>query len=94
MNAAESINQFTKVFVGRDEDRAKRIGFRKNDVIGHAWRKLRDVNRNVSVGAKASDDLLIHAFVSEHLTCGDRYTEGTSVTKNELGWVHEECAAP
>lgn len=24
--------------------------------------------------------------------CGDRYTEGTSVTKNELGWVHAECA--
>lgn len=25
--------------------------------------------------------------------CGHDYTEGTSVTKNELGWVHEECAA-
>jgi ribonuclease HI len=25
--------------------------------------------------------------------CGDRYSVGTSVTKTELGWVHEECAA-
>lgn len=25
--------------------------------------------------------------------CGEPYAEGTSVTKNELGWVHEECAA-
>lgn len=24
--------------------------------------------------------------------CGDSYTEGTSVTKNEVGWVHAECA--
>jgi ribonuclease HI len=26
--------------------------------------------------------------------CGDHYNEGTKVTKNELGWVHQECAAP
>ncbi|GAA3682202.1 hypothetical protein GCM10022237_46270 [Nocardioides ginsengisoli] len=23
--------------------------------------------------------------------CGDSYTVGTSVTKNELGWIHAEC---
>lgn len=26
--------------------------------------------------------------------CGDRYTKGANVTKNEIGWVHAECAAP
>ena len=25
--------------------------------------------------------------------CGDRYAVGASVTKNEVGWVHAECAA-
>ncbi|CAM3594434.1 ribonuclease H family protein [Nocardioides zeicaulis] len=25
--------------------------------------------------------------------CGDRYSEGTSVTKTDVGWVHEECGA-
>ena len=30
---------------------------------------------------------------AECKACGNRYPQGTSVTKHELGWVHEECAA-
>jgi hypothetical protein len=26
--------------------------------------------------------------------CGERYSPGASVTKNEVGWVHAECAPP
>ena len=25
--------------------------------------------------------------------CGGRYTMGARVTKNEVGWVHAECAS-
>lgn len=53
-----------------------------------------DLAAMVAVAANAGPRFVVPAkWRAACKACGHDYTEGTSVTKNELGWVHEECAA-
>jgi ribonuclease HI len=63
-------------------------------MLGEAVTAPLDLAATVAAAAKAGPRFVVPATWSARCkACGDRYTEGTSVTKNELGWVHEECAA-
>jgi hypothetical protein len=63
-------------------------------MLGEAVTAPLDLAATVASAANAGPRFVVPARWSAACkSCGDRYTEGTSVTKNELGWVHEECAA-
>lgn len=63
-------------------------------MLGTAMTAPLDLSATVKAATKAASKRFVvpATWTSTCKTCGDRYTEGTSVTKNDLGWVHAECA--
>jgi hypothetical protein len=63
-------------------------------MLGEAVTAPLDLTAMLAVAADAGPLFVVPAkWRAACKACGDVYPEGTSVTKNELGWVHEECAA-
>lgn len=65
MNGALPINQFSKVFIFRDQQSMVLIGPLKNDIIADARLHFRHIQHIMSILPKLLDNPALHTFITK-----------------------------